>query len=67
MDGAYDNEVPLDSAEDAMDAFQNSHIPFGDEWIPRGTVASSAGRRSSRRDSEKLTAEGAREHHDGNT
>jgi hypothetical protein len=49
VDGSYqDIEVPLDSAEEAMGALRNSHIPFGDEWIPTGTAASSAGPPSSR-------------------
>jgi hypothetical protein len=68
VDGTYhDIEVPLDTGEDALDALRNSHIPFGDEWIPTGYGG--LVRRSaiiSARPA-NLTAEGAREHHDGNT
>jgi hypothetical protein len=37
VDGSYHGiEVALDSAEDAMGAVRNSHIPFGGEWVPNG-------------------------------
>jgi hypothetical protein len=67
MDGTYDNEVPLDSAEDAMDALQNSHIPFRRGVDPNGYggVVRRSAIISARLG--KLTAEGAREHHDENT
>jgi hypothetical protein len=68
VDGTYhDIEVPLDSAGDAMDALRNSHIPFGDEWIPTGYGG--LVRRSAIVSARpvKLSAEGEREHHGGNT
>jgi hypothetical protein len=48
-----------------MDALRNSHIPFGDEWIP--TRYGGLVRRSAIISARpvRLTAEGAREHHDG--
>jgi hypothetical protein len=68
VDGTFhDIEVPLDSAEDAMDALWNSHIPVGDEWIPTGYGG--LVRRSAIISARpvKLTAEGEREQHEGST
>jgi hypothetical protein len=68
VDGSFhDIEVPLGSAEEAMEALRNSHVPFGDEWIPTGY--GSLVRRSAIISARPvtLTAEGEREHHDRNT
>jgi hypothetical protein len=68
VDGtAHDIEVPLDSANEALDALRNNHIPFGDEWIPTGY--GSLVRRSAIISAipANLTAEGERKHHHRNT
>ncbi len=63
MDGSHhDIEVPLDSAEAAVEALRNSQSPFGNEWIPTGhgdlvsrsTIISARSVTSSPREAEAL-------------
>jgi hypothetical protein len=68
VDGSFhDIEVPLDSADEAMETLRNNHIPFGDEWISTGY--GSLVRRSAIISAMpvKLTADGERGHHHPNT